>query len=58
VGASHLEQRLLSLIAAIEADANEAAAELLRTQAVLRVFERVLTIQYASLLLDAVEEVQ
>ena len=58
VGASNLEQRLQSLIATIESDADSAAAELLRTQAVLRVFERVLTIQFAELLLDAVEEIQ
>jgi hypothetical protein len=47
VGARHVADRLEKLIAAIEADGSHAAAELLGTQAALRVFERVLTLRFA-----------
>ena len=47
VGAKYLADRLQKLVAAIEADSPDAAAELMETQAAMRVFERVLTIQYA-----------
>lgn len=48
IGASHLSRRLSALIAAIEADDRSSATELLRTQASLRVFERILTLRVAA----------
>jgi len=53
VGAQHLAERLQKLIAAIQADAQHAAAELLETQATMRVFERVLTLKFADNALQA-----
>lgn len=53
IGASHLGGRLSKLISAIESDSREAAVDLLRTQASLRVFERVLTVKVATLKLDS-----
>lgn len=47
VGAEHLAERLRALISAIENDDRSAAAALMQTQASLRVFERVLTLQVA-----------
>lgn len=47
VGAKYLANRLQKLVAAIEADASNAAAELMETQAAMRVFERILTLQFA-----------
>ena len=47
VGAEHLAGRLATLMAAIEADDRSGATALLQTQASLRVFERVLTLQVA-----------
>ena len=47
VGAEHLAERLSALTMALEADDRQAAAALLQTQASLRVFERVLTLQAA-----------
>jgi hypothetical protein len=45
VGALHLAERLSDLTSAIRADDREAAAALMRTQASLRVFERLLTLE-------------
>ncbi|MDB5345466.1 MAG: hypothetical protein JWP89_3843 [Schlesneria sp.] len=53
IGATHLAGRLTKLISAIESDSREAAVDLLRTQASLRVFERVLTLKVAALKLDS-----
>ena len=55
VGAKYLADRLCKLIAAIEADSPSAAAELMETQASMRVFERVLTLQYAGDVLKQIE---
>jgi hypothetical protein len=44
-GASHLAGRLQVLVDALRADQREAAAALVLTQASLRVFERVLTLE-------------
>jgi len=51
IGAQHVADRLQQLISAIEAGTSAAAAELLSTQATLRVFERVLTLRYAAAVL-------
>ncbi len=48
VGASHLASRLGALVEAVSGDRREAAAALARTQASLRVFERVLTLEVAA----------
>ncbi len=53
VGAEHLAERLHTLIAAIENDDRSAASALMQTQASLRVFERVLTLQVAEQALAA-----
>ncbi|HEY4260616.1 MAG TPA: hypothetical protein VGM98_10660 [Schlesneria sp.] len=53
IGATHLAGRLTKLISAIESDHRDAAVDLLRTQASLRVFERVLTLKVAALKLDS-----
>jgi hypothetical protein len=53
IGASHLAGRLTALIGAIETDDRQSASFLLRTQASLRVFERVLTLRVAA---DCLEE--
>ena len=45
VGALHLAGRLSDLTSAIRADDRSAAAALMRTQASLRVFERLLTLE-------------
>jgi hypothetical protein len=47
VGAKYLADRLQILVTAIEADSPTAAAELMETQAAMRVFERVLTLGFA-----------
>jgi hypothetical protein len=48
IGASHLATRIAALIEAIEKDDRGAAGALLRAQASLRVFERLLTLQVAA----------
>jgi hypothetical protein len=53
VGAHHLATRLEALIRAIELDDREAAAALMRTQASLRVFERLLTLEATVATLEA-----
>lgn len=53
VGAEHLAERLAVLMSALEADDRNAAAALLHTQASLRVFERVLTLQVAEQTLNS-----
>jgi len=55
VGAKYLTDRLCKLVAAIEADSPSAATELMETQAAMRVFERVLTLQYADSVLRQLE---
>ena len=55
VGAKYLADRLCKLIAAIQADSPSAAAELMETQASMRVFERVLTLQYVDDVLRQLE---
>jgi hypothetical protein len=45
IGADHLAGRIATLVGAIRADDRNAAVALLRAQASLRVFERVLTLQ-------------
>jgi hypothetical protein len=47
VGAEHLAGRITTVIDGIRADDRSAAAALLRAQASLRVFERVLTLEVA-----------
>ncbi|MBS0202289.1 MAG: hypothetical protein JSS49_05260 [Planctomycetes bacterium] len=54
IGAVHVAGRLETLINAMTADHREAAAALLRTQASLRVFERVLTIRVSAMQLESV----
>jgi ABC-type transporter Mla MlaB component len=48
IGAAHLAERVTAVITAIEQDDRGAAAALLRAQASLRVFERVLTLEVAA----------
>jgi hypothetical protein len=47
VGASHLAQRVLDLKGALETDDRDAPNRLLKAQASLRLFERVLTLEVA-----------
>ena len=47
IGAHHLAGRIRTLYDALQADDRAAAAALLKTQASLRVFERVLTLEIA-----------
>jgi hypothetical protein len=47
IGAHHLASRIGALSSALENDDRSAAAALLKTQASLRVFERVLTLEFA-----------
>ncbi len=56
VGAKYLSGRLQKLIAAIEADAPNAASELMETQAAMRVFERILTLRFADSTLSSQQE--
>ena len=48
IGADHLAGRVGALAAAIRNDDRDAAAALLRAQASLRVFDRILTLEYAA----------
>ena len=48
IGADHLAGRIAGLVEAVRNDEVGAAAALLRTQASLRVFERVLTLETAA----------
>ena len=48
IGAGHLAGRIAAVVQAIENDDHSAARELLRAQASLRVFERVLTLEVAA----------
>jgi hypothetical protein len=48
IGADHLAGRVADLVAALRSDDPKAAAALLRTQASLRVFERILTLEAAA----------
>src|SRR5690242_2725057 len=48
IGAGHLAERIAAVITAMENDERGAAAALLRAQASLRVFERVLTLEIAA----------
>ena len=48
IGADHLAGRIAELVAAVRSDDPKAAPALLRTQASLRVFERVLTLEAAA----------
>jgi hypothetical protein len=56
IGADHLAGRIEFLVSAIRADDREAAVALLRTQASLRVFERVLTLQAVGEILEQMVE--
>ncbi len=56
VGATHLVARLDGLRAAIRDGDRGAAAELMRTQASLRVFERLLTLEFAAARMRALVE--
>jgi hypothetical protein len=47
VGAGHLAERVLALRAALEHDQHDGAERLLQTQASLRLFERILTLEVA-----------
>jgi hypothetical protein len=47
IGAGHLAQRVLDLRGALESDSPDGPGLLLKTQASLRVFERVLTLEVA-----------
>lgn len=51
IGAEHLASRIKTLVEAIQRQEQGAAAALLRTQTSLRLFERILTAEYASHLL-------
>ncbi len=53
MGAGHLAGRIGTLVSAVRNDDRGAAASLLRAQASLRVFERVLTLEVAAGLLHA-----
>jgi hypothetical protein len=53
VGAGHLAGRVASLLDALRADDRAAADALLRAQAGLRLFERLLTLQSAAAALEA-----
>jgi hypothetical protein len=53
VGAGHLAERIAAVVGAIENDDRGAARALLRAQASLRVFERVLTLEVAAGALQA-----
>jgi hypothetical protein len=48
IGADHLAGRVAELVAALRNDDPKAAPALLRTQASLRVFERILTLETAA----------
>jgi hypothetical protein len=48
IGADHLAGRIATLITAVENDDARVAAALLRAQASLRVFERILTLEIAA----------
>jgi hypothetical protein len=52
IGADHLAGRIGGLLEAIRNNDREAAAELLRAQSSLRVFERILTLQSVAALLQ------
>ncbi|MGE3803467.1 MAG: hypothetical protein AB7K24_02205 [Gemmataceae bacterium] len=60
IGAGHLAERIAAVVQAIQNDERSAAAALVRAQASLRVFERILSLEVAGALLDnlagAVEE--
>lgn len=53
IGASHLSGRIQALVDAIRDDDRGAARALLRAQTSLRLFERVLTLEHAVEMLDA-----
>jgi hypothetical protein len=53
IGAGHLAGRIAALVTAIRAGDRGAAAALLRAQASLRVFERILTLESAAAALKA-----
>ena len=53
IGAGHLAGRIEQVIAAIRNDDRQAATALLRAQASLRVFERVLSLEAAAGMLEA-----
>src|SRR5438132_12268549 len=57
VGAGHLAGRVAAVITAVRNDDRSAAAALLRAQASLRVFERVLTLEVAANLLQQMLQV-
>jgi hypothetical protein len=54
IGAAHVAGQLSTLVKAIENDDRGAAAALLRAQASLRLFERVLTLETAAAQLQAI----
>ena len=56
IGAGHLAGRIATVIEAIRNDDLGAAAALLRTQASLRVFERILTLEAAPLMFQPVPD--
>jgi hypothetical protein len=56
IGADHLAGRIAEVVAAIRNDDRGAAAALLRAQASLRVFERVLSLEAAGAMLEALQE--
>ncbi|QDU55713.1 hypothetical protein Pan181_19070 [Aeoliella mucimassa] len=58
IGAEHLSQQLAQLIALVEADDREAAAQMVRLQTSLRLFERVLSLESASSSLEHFVAVQ
>ena len=53
IGAAHLATRISALVQAIENDERHAAVALLAAQSSLRVFERVLSLKFASRTLEA-----
>lgn len=54
IGADHLAGRIADVVTAIQNDDRGAAAALLRAQASLRVFERILTLEAAAGALDEI----
>lgn len=56
IGASHISEHLQKLLKAIEANSRESAVLLMRAQASIRLFDRLLTLEYASMQLDIGEE--
>lgn len=56
IGASHIASRVSDLLQAVRADERRAGSALLRAQASLRVFERILTLQAAQCALETLKD--